>query len=56
MWSILSLSRGQNMKAFIIQFPFGVVAFDEEKALVEKVLFINKASSSCKKPAENRKR
>ena len=27
------------MKAFIIQFPFGVAAFDEESSLVEKVLF-----------------
>ena len=27
------------MKAFIIQFPFGVAAFDEKNSLVEKVLF-----------------
>ena len=30
------------MKAFIIQFPFGVAAFDEQKSLVEKVLFTRK--------------
>jgi nucleolar protein 56 len=30
------------MKAFIIQFPFGVAAFDEQKSLVEKVLITRK--------------
>ena len=30
------------MKAFIIQFPYGVVAFDDKNSLVEKVLFPKK--------------
>jgi nucleolar protein 56 len=30
------------MKTFLIQFPFGVAAFDEQKSLVEKVLFTRK--------------
>jgi nucleolar protein 56 len=36
------------MKAFIIQFPFGVVAFDEEKALVEKVLSSTKPQAAAR--------
>ena len=36
------------MNAFIIQFPFGVVAFDEEKALVEKVLFPRKPQAAAR--------
>jgi hypothetical protein len=31
------------MKLFIVQFPFGVVAFDENNGLVEKALFPKKA-------------
>jgi nucleolar protein 56 len=27
------------MKAFVVQFPFGLMAFDEEKRLIEKVIF-----------------
>ena len=30
------------MKAFIIQFPFGVAAFDDKKGLAERVLFPKK--------------
>jgi nucleolar protein 56 len=36
------------MKAFIIQFPFGVAAFDDEKALVEKVLFTKKPQAAAR--------
>jgi nucleolar protein 56 len=36
------------MKAVIIQFPFGVLAFDEEYNLVEKVLFPKKPESAAK--------
>jgi nucleolar protein 56 len=35
------------MKAFIIQFPFGVVAFDEKKSLIEKALFPKKAQAAA---------
>jgi nucleolar protein 56 len=36
------------MKAFIVQFPFGVAAFDEKNNLVEKALFPKKATSAAK--------
>ena len=36
------------MKAFVIQFPFGVAAFDEKKALVEKVLFPKKPLAAAR--------
>jgi nucleolar protein 56 len=36
------------MKAFIIQFPFGVTAFDGKKALVEKVLFPKKPQAAAR--------
>jgi nucleolar protein 56 len=36
------------MKAFIIQFPFGVAAFDDKKALVEKVLFPKKPQAAAR--------
>ncbi|MGA2387131.1 MAG: C/D box methylation guide ribonucleoprotein complex aNOP56 subunit [Candidatus Bathyarchaeia archaeon] len=36
------------MKAFIIQFPFGVAAFDDKKGLVEKVLFPKKPLAAAK--------
>jgi nucleolar protein 56 len=37
------------MKATIIQFTFGVVAFDEQNRLVEKVLFPKKPQAAAKK-------
>jgi len=36
------------MKAFIIQFPFGVGAFDEKNSLIEKALFPKKAQVAAK--------
>ncbi|MCW3996249.1 MAG: C/D box methylation guide ribonucleoprotein complex aNOP56 subunit [Candidatus Bathyarchaeota archaeon] len=36
------------MKAFIIQFPFGVAAFDEKNSLIEKALFPKKAQTAAK--------
>ncbi|MCW4004010.1 MAG: C/D box methylation guide ribonucleoprotein complex aNOP56 subunit [Candidatus Bathyarchaeota archaeon] len=36
------------MKAFIIQFPFGVVAFNEKNNLVEKALFPKKPQAAAK--------
>ena len=36
------------MKAFIVQFPFGVAAFDDKNNLVEKALFPKKAASAAK--------
>jgi nucleolar protein 56 len=36
------------MKAFIIHYPFGVVAFDEKDSLVEKVLFSKKPQVAAK--------
>ncbi|MEM3000028.1 MAG: C/D box methylation guide ribonucleoprotein complex aNOP56 subunit [Candidatus Bathyarchaeia archaeon] len=36
------------MKAVIIQFPFGVVAFDEQGKIAEKMLFSNKPSAAAK--------
>jgi nucleolar protein 56 len=36
------------MKAFIVQFPFGVAAFDEKNQLVEKALFAKKAQAAAK--------
>jgi nucleolar protein 56 len=37
------------MKALIIQFPFGVVAFDEQNSLVEKALFPKKPQAAANK-------
>lgn len=36
------------MKAFIVQFPFGVAAFDETNSLVEKALFPKKPQAAAK--------
>jgi len=36
------------MKAFIVQFPFGVVAFNEDDTLLEKALFPKKAEAAAK--------
>ncbi len=36
------------MNAFIVQFPFGVVAFDDKKGLVEKVLFPKKPQAAAR--------
>ena len=36
------------MKAFIIQFPFGVAAFDDKNSLVEKVLFPKKPQAAAR--------
>jgi nucleolar protein 56 len=36
------------MKAFIIQFPFGVAAFDEKKSLIEKILFPKKPQAAAR--------
>ncbi len=36
------------MKAFIVQFPYGVAAFDEKNSLVEKALFPKKAAAAAK--------
>jgi nucleolar protein 56 len=36
------------MKAFIVQFPFGVAAFDDKNQLVEKALFPKKAQPAAK--------
>src|SRR3990170_926444 len=36
------------MKAFIVQFPFGILAFDEENKLIEKALFSKKPQVAAK--------
>jgi len=36
------------MKVFIIQFPFGVAAFDDKNQLIEKALFPKKAQTAAK--------
>ena len=36
------------MKAFLIQFPFGVAAFDDKNSLVEKVLFPKKPQAAAR--------
>lgn len=36
------------MKTFIIQFPFGVAAFDEKKSLVDKMLFPRKPQAAAR--------
>ena len=36
------------MKAFIVQFPFGVAAFDDKNSLVEKALFAKKPQAAAK--------
>jgi nucleolar protein 56 len=38
----------RHMKAFIVQLPFGVAAFDEKNNLVEKKLFPKKAQAAAK--------
>ncbi len=38
----------RKMKAFIVQFPFGVAAFDEKNSLIEKALFPKKAQAAAK--------
>ena len=39
------------MKAVIIQFPFGVAAFDEQNNLLEKALFPKTPQAAAKKIA-----
>ena len=46
--TIVSLLGLRNMKAFIIQFPYGVVAFDDKNSLVEKVLFPKKPQGAAR--------
>ncbi len=36
------------MKAFLIQFPFGIAAFDDKNSLVEKVLFTKKPQAAAR--------
>src|SRR3990170_8826946 len=36
------------MKAFIVQFPFGILAFNEENKLIEKTLFSKKPQVAAK--------
>ncbi len=36
------------MKAFLIQFPFGIAAFDDKNSLVEKVLFPKKPQAAAR--------
>ncbi|MFA7398238.1 MAG: C/D box methylation guide ribonucleoprotein complex aNOP56 subunit [Candidatus Bathyarchaeia archaeon] len=36
------------MKAFIVQFPFGVAAFDQKNSLIEKALFPKKPQAAAK--------
>ena len=36
------------MKAFMVQFPFGILAFDEEHKLIEKTLFPKKTRAAAK--------
>jgi nucleolar protein 56 len=36
------------MKAFIVQYPFGVAAFDDKKALIEKILFPKKPQAAAR--------
>src|SRR3990170_6494328 len=36
------------MKVFIVQFPFGILAFDEENKLIEKTLFSKKPQVAAK--------
>lgn len=44
----VSLLGHRDMKAFIVQFPFGVAAFDDKNQLVEKALFPKKATQAAK--------
>ena len=46
--TIVSLLGLRNMKAFIIQFPYGVAAFDDKNSLVEKVLFPKKPQAAAR--------
>ncbi len=36
------------MKAYIVQFPFGVAAFDDKNQIIEKALFPKKAQAAAK--------
>ena len=36
------------MKAFLIQFPFGVAAFDDKNSVVENVLFTKKPQAAAR--------
>ncbi len=45
--TIVSLLGFRNMKAFIIQFPYGVAAFDDKNSLVEKALFPKKPHAAA---------
>ena len=46
--TIVSLLGLKNMKAFLIQFPFGIAAFDDKNSLVEKVLFPKKPQAAAR--------
>src|SRR5208283_1373507 len=46
--TIVSLLGLRNMKSFIIQFPYGVAAFDDKNSLVEKVLFPKKPQAAAR--------
>ena len=46
--TIVSLLGLRNMKTFIIQFPYGVAAFDDKNSLVEKVLFPKKPQAAAR--------
>ncbi len=36
------------MKAFIVQFPFGILAFGEDNQLIEEALYPKKAEAAAK--------
>ena len=46
--TIVSLLGLRNMKTFIIQFPYGVAAFDDKNSLAEKVLFPKKPQAAAR--------
>ena len=46
--TIVSFLGLKNMKAFLIQFPFGIAAFDDKNSLVEKVLFPKKPQAAAR--------
>ncbi len=41
------------MKALIVQFPFGFVAFDEQKQFVDRIVYAKKPQAAAKMAAEN---
>lgn len=41
------------MKALIVQFPFGFVAFDEQKQFVDRIVYAKKPQAAAKMVAEN---